>query len=103
MSLDPSSMTVKEAKAALDGLSDDELSEAYEAELEGKGRRSLLDEIKARRDDLREVAPAPAPVVVEAPAPKPAAPVGRRVVERRPARPARPGAAAASYAKIVVE
>jgi len=98
MSLDPSSMTVKEAKAALDGLSDDELSEAYEAELEGKGRSSLLDEITARRDDLREVAPAP--VVVEAPAPKPAAPVGRRVVEHRPARP---GSGAASYAKIVVE
>jgi|10_taG_2_1085330.scaffolds.fasta_scaffold03724_7 hypothetical protein len=98
MSLDPSSMTVKEAKAALDGLSDDELSEAYEAELEGKGRRSLLDEIKARRDDLREVAPAPAP------APKKAKAAARSASKVEVVtRPARPGAAAASYVKIVVE
>ena len=96
MSFDPSSMTVKEAKAALAGLSDDELSGVYEAEREGKGRSSLLDEITAKRNDLREVAPAPAP------APKKAKAKSAPKVEVV-ARPTRPGAAAASYIKIVVE
>jgi hypothetical protein len=98
MSFDPSSMTVKEAKAALAGLSDDELSGVYEAEREGKGRSSLLDEITAKRDDLREVAPAPAPAPKKAKATAKSAPKVEVV-----ARPARPGAAAASYIKIVVE
>ena len=55
MSFDPSSLTVKKAKAKLDGLSDDELSEVYNVELEGKGRTALLDAITSARDDIREV------------------------------------------------
>mgnify|MGYP003675031119 CR=1 FL=1 len=54
MSFDPSAVTVKEAVKQLSGLSDSELSEVYDAELDGKGRKSLLDEITAKRDALRE-------------------------------------------------
>tara|TARA_R110002051_G_scaffold240943_1_gene301314 strand:+ start:800 stop:1069 length:270 start_codon:yes stop_codon:yes gene_type:complete len=86
---DPGELTVKEAVKRLAGLSDDALSEVYDAELDGKGRKSLLDEITAKRDALREDA-APA-AVAAAPAPK-------RVLIRRPARP---GSAAATYVKIV--
>jgi hypothetical protein len=86
MSFDPSAVTVKEAVKQLSGLSDSELSEVYDAELDGKGRKSLLDEITAKRDALREDA---APAAVAAP---------KRVLIRRPARP---GAAAATYVKIV--
>jgi len=58
MSFDPSAVTVKEAVKQLSGLSDSELSEVYAAELDGKGRKSLLDEITAKRDALRkDVAP----------------------------------------------
>ena len=72
MSFDPSDLTVKKAIEKLVGLPDDELSFLYDAELEGKGRKSLLDAITSERDDIREEAaeeeaPAPAP----APAPKP--------------------------------
>ena len=86
MSFDPSALTVKEAVKQLQGLSDDALSEVYDAELDGKGRTSLLGEITAKRDALREDA-APA-----------AAPASTRVLIRRPARP---GSAAATYVKIV--
>ena len=50
----PSDHTVKEATKLLVGLSDDDLSEVYDSELDGKGRRSLLDAISAARDELRE-------------------------------------------------
>ena len=50
----PSDHTVKEATKLLVGLSDDDLSEVYDSELDGKGRRSLLDTISAARDELRE-------------------------------------------------
>jgi len=84
MSFDPSAVTVKEAVKQLSGLSDSELSEVYDAEMDGKGRKSLLDEITAKRDALREeAAPVSAP---------------KRVLIRRPARP---GSAAATYVKIV--
>ena len=56
MSLDPGTLTVKAALKELAGLSDEELSAIYDAELDGKGRKSLLDEITAKRDDLREAA-----------------------------------------------
>ena len=74
MSFDPSDLTVKKATEKLVGLPDDELSFLYDAELEGKGRKSLLDAITSARDDIREEdaeeeeAPAPAP----APKPEPA-------------------------------
>lgn len=55
MSFDPSSLTVKKAIAKLDGLTDEELSAVYDAELDGKGRKSLLDAITSARDDIREV------------------------------------------------
>ena len=54
MSFDPSALTVKEAVKQLAGLSDDALSEVYDAELDGKGRTSLLGEITSLRDALRE-------------------------------------------------
>ena len=54
MSFDPSALTVKEAVKQLQGLSDDALSEVYDAELDGKGRTSLLGEITSLRDALRE-------------------------------------------------
>ena len=82
MSFDPSAVTVKEAVKQLSGLSDSELSEVYDAEMDGKGRKSLLDEITAKRDALREDA---------APAPK------REIIYRA----ARSGSAAAAYVKIV--
>ena len=56
MSFDPSSLTVKKAIAKLDSLSDEELSAVYDAELDGKCRKSLLDAITSARDDIREVA-----------------------------------------------
>ena len=82
---DPGELTVKEAVKQLSGLSDDALSEVYDAELDGKGRKSLLDEITAKRDALREDA-----------APKAEAPKVE-VIHR----PARPGAAAASYIRRI--
>jgi len=85
MSFDPSTLTVKEAVKQLSGLSDSELSEVYDAELDGKGRKSLLDEITAKRDALRE------DVEPKAEAPK------VEVIHR----PARPGAAAASYVRRI--
>lgn len=85
MSFDPSAVTVKEAVKQLSGLSDSELSEVYDAEMDGKGRKSLLDEITAKRDALREDA-----------APKVDTPKVEIIH-----RPARPGAAAAAYVKIV--
>jgi len=54
MSFDPSALTVKEAVKQLAGLSDDALSEVYDAELDGKGRTSLLGEVTSLRDALRE-------------------------------------------------
>lgn len=89
MSFDPSALTVKEAVKQLQGLSDDALSEVYDAELDGKGRTSLLGEVTSLRDALREDA-APAAVA--------AAPTSKRVLIHRPARP---GSAAATYVKIV--
>ena len=82
---DPGELAVKEAVKQLSGLSDDALSEVYDAELDGKGRKSLLDEITAKRDALREDA-----------APKAEAPKVE-VIHR----PARPGAAAASYIRRI--
>lgn len=49
MSFDPSVLTVKKAIAKLDGMSDEELSSAYDAELDGRGRKSLLGAIVAMR------------------------------------------------------
>jgi len=81
MSFDPSDLTVKKATEKLVGLPDDELSFLYDAELEGKGRKSLLDAITAVRDEIREAAPAelihelahvPAPAPAPAPKPEPA-------------------------------
>ena len=72
MSLDPGTLTVKAAVKELAGLSDEELSAIYDAELDGKGRKSLLDEITSRRDDLREEAVAveePVAVVDVVPSP----------------------------------
>ena len=89
MSFDPSALTVKEAVKQLQGLSDDALSEVYDAELNGKGRTSLLGEVTSLRDALREDA-APAAVA--------AVSTSKRVLIHRPARP---GSAAATYVKIV--
>ena len=61
MSFDPSTLTVKEAVKQLQGLSDDALSEVYDAELDGKGRTSLLGEVTSLRDALREGAQGAAP------------------------------------------
>ena len=58
---DPGELTVKEAVKQLAGLSDDQLAEVYDVELDGKGRTSLLGEITSLRDALREDA-APAAV-----------------------------------------
>jgi len=57
MSFDPGELTVKRATEALVGLSDEELEAVYDAELEGRGRVSLLNAITSKRDDLREAAP----------------------------------------------
>ena len=54
MTFDPGAFTVKDAIKKLSGLSDDDLSDVYDAELSGKGRRTLLDEVTAARDSLRE-------------------------------------------------
>mgnify|MGYP003650138115 CR=1 FL=1 len=88
---DPGELMVKEAVKQLAGLSDDQLAEVYDVELDGKGRTSLLGKITSLRDALREDA-APA-AVAAAPAPK--------VVLYR--RPASPGSGAATYAKKIVE
>ena len=56
MSFDPGELTVKRAKEALDGLSDEELEAVYDAELAGKGRVSLLNAVTSKRDGLRESA-----------------------------------------------
>jgi hypothetical protein len=74
MSFDPSDLTVKKATEKLAGLSDEELDALYDAELDGKGRKSLLDAITSARDDIREEAaveeeaPSPAPAPSAAPA-----------------------------------
>ena len=66
---DPSSMNTKDAIKAADGLSDAELDAVYEAELDGKARKSILDKLTAMREDLRaaEAAPEETPVAIEAP------------------------------------
>lgn len=56
----PGDHTVKEATKLLKGLTDEELADAYDSELEDKGRRSLLDAISAARDGIREDAAAEA-------------------------------------------
>jgi hypothetical protein len=68
MPFDPSDLTVKKVIEKMHGLSDEELDALYDDELEGKGRKSLLDAITAARDDIREDAEEEAP----APAPAPA-------------------------------
>lgn len=75
MLFDPNSLTVKKAIAKLDGLTDEELSAVYDAELEGKGRKSLLDAVTSARDDIREVSSilAEAPVAAEPAAEQPVA------------------------------
>jgi hypothetical protein len=70
MSFNPSGLTVKKAIAKLAGMSDEDLSAVYDAELEGKGRKSLLDAITSARDDIRE--DVVEEVVVEEPAAEPA-------------------------------
>jgi hypothetical protein len=72
MSFDPSDLTVKKAIEKLSGLSDEELDALYDAELEGKGRKSLLDAITSERDDIREEAAEEEAPEEEAPAPAPA-------------------------------
>tara|TARA_R110000824_G_scaffold75364_2_gene191388 strand:- start:3764 stop:4057 length:294 start_codon:yes stop_codon:yes gene_type:complete len=52
--IQPGDHTVKEATKLLTGLTDEELAAAYDSELEGKGRRSLLGAISAARDTIRE-------------------------------------------------
>ena len=54
-----SDLTVKAAIKELPGLSDEELDALYDAELDGKGRKSLLDAITSARDDIREAAGSP--------------------------------------------
>ena len=83
-----SDLTVKAAIKELPGLSDEELDALYDAELEGKGRKSLLNAITSARDDIREEEE-PAPVVTVPPAPAADVEFIRR--------PARPGQAAATY------
>ena len=51
-----SDLTVKAAIKELPGLSDEELDALYDAELDGKGRKSLLDAITSARDDIRAAA-----------------------------------------------
>ena len=59
-----SDLTVKDAIKELPGLSDEELDALNDAELDGKGRKSLLDAITSARDDIRENAePTSAPVI----------------------------------------
>ena len=91
-----SDLTVKAAIKELPGLSDEELDALYDAELDGKGRKSLLDAITSARDDIREDAE-PAPVVTASPAPAAAKPAPAQELIHRPARP---GSAAATYVKI---
>ena len=91
MSFDPSDFSVKEAVKRLRGLDDSELEAVYDAEMDGRGRVSLLRDITSKRDSLREES------TVEEPAP--AAPAAPAVDPRIEHRPARPGAAAASYIK----
>jgi len=50
-------MTAKAIIKELPGLSDEELDALYDDELDGKGRKSLLNAITARRDELREANP----------------------------------------------
>ena len=91
-----SELTVKAAIKELPGLSDEELDALYDAELDGKGRKSLLDAITSARDDIREEA-APAPVEVAPPAPAAKKPRAGVVIVRRPASD---GAGPASYIKV---
>jgi len=95
MSFDPMDLTVREATARLPGLSDEELSAVYDAELEGKGRKTLLDEVTAARDSMREDEVEITGNVQE-PAPAPVAAPEREIIYR----PARPGSAAAAYVKL---
>ena len=97
MSFDPSGMTVKEAAKALGGLSDGELEAIYNAELDGKGRKALLDNITDKRDDLREAAVEVAPEPEAAPEQEAPAPSNRRFVDV----PARRGRGAARY--VIIE
>ncbi len=85
-------LTVKAAIKELPGLSDEELDALYDAELDGKGRTSLLDAITSARDDIREEAE-PAPVVTAPPAPAARLAPNKEIIRR----PARPGAAEAAY------
>jgi hypothetical protein len=71
MSFDPSDLTVKKVIEKMHGLSDEELDALYDDELEGKGRKSLLDAITAARDDIREDAEEEAPAPLPAPKPVP--------------------------------
>ena len=91
-----SDLTVRAAIKELPGLSDEALDALYDAELDGKGRTSLLDAITSARDDIREAAE-PAPVVAAPPALIAAKPAPAR---ERIHRPARPGSAAATYVKL---
>ena len=91
-----SDLTVKAAIKELPGLSDEELDALYDAELDGKGRTSLLDAITSARDDIREEEE-PAPVVTASPAPAAAKPAPVRELIHRPARP---GQAAATYVRV---
>ena len=91
MSFDPGALTAKAAIKELPGLSDEELDALYDAELEGKGRKSLLNAITSARDDIREEEE-PAPVVTAPPAPAADVEFIRR--------PARPGQAAATYVRV---
>jgi len=89
-----SDLTVKAAIKELPGLSDEELDALYDAELDGKGRKSLLDAITSARDDIREAAePAPAPVAAAPPPPAARLAPNKEIIHR----PARPDAAAAAY------
>jgi len=85
-------LTVKAAIKELPGLSDEELDALYDAELDGKGRKSLLDAITSARDDIREEEE-PAPVAAAPPAPAAKLAPNKEIIHR----PARPGAAAAAY------
>ena len=49
---DPADKSVKDALKASSNLSDEELDAVYEAELDGKARKSLLDGITQLREDL---------------------------------------------------
>jgi hypothetical protein len=93
MSIDLKKMTAKQVVAELGGLSDEELEAIYSDELEGKGRRTILNAVSAARDNLREEAEV-APVATDSPEPKKEKPMSNKEIIYRPARP---GAARAAY------